>query len=426
MAWFPSRVLRYLGLQGLSSPETGEQFSSPVSLGAEATDISDERALQLSAVWSCVRLIAESVAGLPLGFFERTDGGRQPLSIEHNLVNLLKRRPNSVMTSHEFREAMTCQLVLWGNAYAKISWIGRGGSERPTSLTPLRPGHMIPYREADGTVTYHYTTDSGVEVYSQKSIFHLKGFSAEGVVGFSPLALARQSMGLAVAAEQYSASTFRNGGRPVGTLNFDEFLTTEQRTKAREMYENITAGATNNTKFWVLEGGVKYNPIAIPPDDMQMLESRRFQLAEIARFFRVPSHLINDSDKATSWGSGIEQLNLAFLQYTLAPYLARWEHTINRSLLSPVEKRRIIVEHNVEGLLRADSAGRSAFYSQMVQNGLMSRNEVRAKENMAPVDGGDDLTAQVNLVPLAMLGQKPESDPAKETREFIEMAKGLF
>jgi HK97 family phage portal protein len=182
-----------------------------------------------------------------------------------------------------------------------------------------------------------------------------------------------------------------------------QFLNKEQRDQARKIYSDITAGAENATNSWVLEGGAKYEAIDIPPDDLQMLESRQFQLAEIARFFRVPSHLINDSEKSTTWGSGLEQLNLAFLQYTLNPYLRQWESVISDSLLTAPDKRRVIVEHNVEGLLRADSAGRAQFYSTMAQNGLMTRNEIRRKENLPPKTGGDELTVQVNLAPVGSL-----------------------
>lgn len=399
MAWYPRRIFQWLA-SGLSNPSTGVQNSGPVSLSAEAVDISDERALQLSAVWSCVRLISETVSYLPLGLYKRGEAGRTELSLDHPLSVLLKRTPNQAMTDVEFREAMTTQLVLWGNAYARIGWSGPRQDSRPVSLTPLRPGHMDVIRQSDGTVVYHYTTEEGTDVYSPRSIMHLKGFSAEGIIGFSPLALARHSLGLTVAAEQYSAGAFRNGGRPIGTLNFDQFLTAEQRATALKMYENITSGALNNAKSWVLEGGVKYDPIGIPPDDLQMLDSRRFQIAEIARFFRVPSHLINDSEKSTSWGSGIEQQNLGFLQYTLMPYLRRWETVIRKSLMTPMEKRTLIVEHNVEGLLRADSKTRAEFYSSATQNGWMTRKEVRSKENLPFIEGSDELTVQVNLTPL--------------------------
>ena len=398
MAWYPNRIFRWLA-NGLANSETGVQSTGGVAQ-AEAADISDQRAMQLSTVWSCVRLISETVACLPLGFYRTTDDGREALDEDHRLVTLLKRSPNQSMTDIEFREAMTMQLVLWGNAYARIR---RDGAGDPVSLTPLIPGKMDVVRRPDGSIFYQYYTDNAVETYEKADIFHLKGFSAEGVVGFSPLALARQTMGLAVAAEQYSAGSFRNGGRPLGTLNFEQVLTPDQRKAAHAIYEDITGGAMNNARSWVLEGNAKYNPISIPPDDLQMLESRQFQIAEICRFFRVPSHLVNDSSKSTAWGSGLEQLDLGFLKYTLTPYMRRWETTIRNSLMRPLEKRRLVIEHNVEGLLRADSKARAEFYSNMAQNGLMTRNEIRRKENLPAMDGGDELTVQVNLTPINQL-----------------------
>jgi HK97 family phage portal protein len=401
MAWYPRRFFQWIA-QGLANPQVGYQ-SSGGSGGAEAVNVTDERALQLSAVWSCTRIITEAVSCLPLGFFTReANGDKTPLDDDHYIVRLLKYQPNQNMTDVEFREAMTTQLVLWGNAYALI---GRDTRGRPVSLIPLIPGQMDVIRNPNRTVTYVYRTNEGTEQFEAEDIFHLKGFSAEGVIGFSPIAMARHSMGLSVAAEQYSAGAFRNGGRPLGTLNFKEVLTPDQRKAAHQIHEDITSGAMNNARSWVLEGEATYTPIGIPPDDLQMLESRQFQLGEIARWFRVPSHLINDSEKSTSWGSGLEQLDLAFLKYCLTPYLKRWEKTISHSLLGRTEGRRIVIEHNVEGLLRADSKARAEYLSKMVQNGLMDRNEARQKENLPSREGADELTVQVNMTDLDQLDQ---------------------
>ncbi len=406
---FYTSVLRFFGVGQLANPESGAQQSGPTTRGTESgIVVSDERALQVAAVWSCVRLIAETVASLPLGFFRTVDDDRVSLERSHPLVELLSRSPNLMMTSQEFREAMTCQLALWGNAYARIEWLG----DRPVSMIPMKPEHVTPVR-IGGELTYHYSTDKGVAVLAKKSVFHLKGFGTDGVIGLSPLAYARNVLGVTVSADKYAAASFANGGRPGGVLMLDRFLDPKQRELVRELYSNISATADNAGKMWVLEGGMKYESISIPPDDMQMLQSREFQLGEIARIFRVPSHLINDTAKSTSWGSGIEQQNLGFLQYTLRPYLTRWESVIKDALLSPIDRDSVVIEHNVEGLLRADSAARAQFYSGMVQNGLMTRNEVRRLENWPSVSGADALTAQTNLAPLANLGESnaPEVRP---------------
>lgn len=402
-----SGVLRLFGVGKLANPESGAQQAGPTTRGTESgIVVSDERAMQVAAVWSCVRLISETVASLPLGFYRTVEGDdRVKLERNHPLVELFTRRPNGMMNPQEFREAMTCQLALWGNAYARIDWI----DDRPVALTPLKPEAVTPVR-MNGSITYHYATDKGVAVLAQKSVMHLKGFGTDGIIGLSPLSYARNVLGLTVSADTYAAKNFANGGRPGGVLSLDRFLEPKQREMVRDLYSNMSATAENAGKLWVLEGGMKYESISIPPDDMQMLESRRFQLGEIARIFRVPSHLINDTEKSTSWGSGIEQLNLGFLQYTLRPYLSRWEAVIRDSLLSPVDRETVVAEHNVEGLLRADSTARASFYAQMAQNGLMTRNEIRRKENLPWMEGGDDLTAQVNLAPLEKLGDSDDSE----------------
>jgi HK97 family phage portal protein len=372
----------------LANKQEGFYVSGPNTNANEANvSFTDERAMQVSAVWSCVRLLTETVGTLPLKVYERTSTGRKEVE-SHPVKDLFTVAPNAMMTPLAFREAMTAQLVLWGNAYAMIT---RNGN-RITAITPLRAGCTTPKREAN-TVTYHYSTDKGTH------ILHLKGFGADGIVGFSPLRYAAQTLGTTVAAEQYAAHAFSSGGRPSGVLSMDRVLSDVQRDQLRSIYENVTA----SDGLWVLEGGVKFEPISIPPDDLQMLGSRQFQLGEIARIFRVPSYLINDTEKSTSWGTGIEQQNLGFLAYSLRPYLVRWESAVNSQLFSTSEQRKYFVEHTVEGLLRADSSGRASFYSQMAQNGILSRNEIRARENLPPVDGADDLTVQVNLTPVDQL-----------------------
>jgi len=390
MSWFR----RLFGDGGLTNPIEGFQASGKDTRSTTAgVSLTDEKAMALSAVWSCVRLISETVASLPLNVYERTDDGRQAAE-SHYLHMLLREAPNSLMNPLEFREALTMQVALWGNGYAEIKRDNRGV---PVSLTPLHPARVTPVREA-GTVTYHYEQGRGTHIYAKESILHLKGFGVEGVVGLSPLAYARETMGISSAADSYASKTFTNGSRPSGVLTVDRLLTTEQREKLRDLYESL-----DSNSLWVLEGGTGYQQLTVPPDDLQMLESRQFQLADIARFFRVPSHMINDTSNTTSWGSGIEQLNLGFLTYTLRPYLTRWESAVSHALLPRTARRRYFVEHNVEGLLRADSAARANFYSTALQNGWMSRNEVRRKENLPEVEGADELTVQVNLAPIDKL-----------------------
>lgn len=387
MGWFS----RIFGGGGLSNPVEGSQASGEEKYTTDAgTSVTDEKAMQLSAVWSCVRLISETVGSLPLAVYERTAEGREATE-DHYLHELLRVSPNALMTPLEFREALTMQLALWGNGYAEIK---RDQNGKPFSLVPLHPSRVTPKREA-GTVTYHYNHGKGEHIFAKESILHLKGFGVEGIIGLSPLSYAREAMGITAAADRHAARSFTNGSRPSGVLTVDRILTPDQREKLRGIYENL-----DTNSLWVLEGGTAYQQLTIPPDDLQMLETRQFQVSDIARFFRVPSHMINDHSKDTSWGSGIEQQNIGFLTYTLRPYLTRWETAIGSALLSRTDRKKYFVEHTVEGLLRADSAARASFYSQMAQNGIMTRNEIRKKENLPPVDGGDELTVQVNLTPV--------------------------
>lgn len=386
-------LARLFSQGGLTNPDKGPQSAGPSSHKTDSgLVLTDERAMGLSAVWSCVRLITETVGGLPLHVYERTPDGRRETE-EHYLYDLLKVAPNAFMSPLEFREAMTMQLALWGNSYAAIE---RDSQGVPISLMPLRSDRVTPIREA-GTVTYHYHMQDRDHVFAKESVFHLKGFSVDGLIGLSPLAYARNTMGISASADKFASKSFSANGRPHGYITVDRMLTPDQRNRLSEIYQSASV---DDTQTWVFEAGAKYNAISMPPDDMQMLESRQFQLGEIARIFRVPSYLINDTEKSTSWGTGIEQQNLAFLTYTLQPYLSRWESTVSNALMDRTARRRYFVSHNVEGLLRADSAARATFYATAAQNGWMSRNEIRKKENLPPVDGGDELTVQVNLTPV--------------------------
>lgn len=385
---------------GVSNPDEGEQHSGPLSRSNDAKVVyTDDRALQVSAVWSCVRLITETVGSLPVGVYQRNGDTRTRVD-DHYLARLFYEAPNADMTPQEFREAMTAQLAFFGNGYAKIEWQGKPFQSPVISLSPLRAEYMTPVR-SDSGVTYHYSTDKGIHVFAKESILHIKGWGFDGLVGLSPLEYGAQSLGITLSADKYAASAFGRNGKPVGVLTTDRILTPDQRKDLRGIYDNVNADDSSGT--WVLEAGLDYKQITMTPDTMQMLQTRSFQLGDIARFYRVPSFMINDSEKSTTWGTGIEQQNLGFLAYTIRPYLTRWESAVSNALLSRTDRRKYFIEHNVEGLLRADSAARATFYSQMAQNGLMTRNEIRKKENLPAKDGGDDLTVQVNLTPVGDL-----------------------
>ena len=389
---------------GVSSPDKGSQYGEPLSTPQAANIVvSDTRAMQVSAVFSCVRLISECIGSLPLTVYRRLPNGQREPAPDHWLSQLL-REPNDLMTGQEWQETVAAQLASWGNAYSRVA---RSDGGRPTELWPLRPNSMDVQRNGFGPLVYEYTSEAlGTQKWGSLDVLHVRGFGQEGLKGLSPLGFARESMSIAVSAEEYAARFYANGGKPSGVAEVDQILKPEQRAALKELIADQTGrNAAESQGVLLLEGGAKYKPISIPPEDAQMLGTRSFQIAEIARFFRVPLFLLMDETKNTSWGSGLEQQNLAFLTYTLRPYLVRIERAISRWLLSREERAEYFCEFNVEGLLRADSKARAEFYSTMVQNGLMSRNEVRTKENLPRVEGADALTAQVNLAPLGQLGE---------------------
>lgn len=398
-----SPILRLFNSRGLSNPDTGYQIGAIDQSSTDAgVSVSDERALKVSAAWACVQLISNSVASMPLKVFRETDTGRDPLKSRHFMTDLLHKRPNSYMKPRDFRLAMTVQMALWNNAYAEIVWNG----DRPVALMPLRPGRMSPHISESGDLTYHYhvtsANESGIKVFSPRSILHLKGFGTDGVVGLERNNYAREALGLTVAAETFAAKQFANGGRPGGVITFDEFLKPEQRKQAKALYEGISEGPSGANRLWVLEGGSEYKALDFAADQMQMIATRSQQLSEIARFFGVPSVLIGAGDNASSsWPASFEQQMLAFLTFTLQSYLDEWESAIRFSLIP--SNSDINVDHDVSGLIKMDSQSRANYLSTLAQNGLMTRNEARKSLNLPEVAGADELTVQTNLSPLDQL-----------------------
>lgn len=400
--WSP--IMRLFGLGTLSNPDAGYQVGGTHRTSTAAgVSVSDERALQVSAVWACVQLIANSVASLPLDFFRKTKDGREEVERTHQLRSIFDRSPNALMKPRDFRMAMTVQMALWSNAYAEIV---RNEGDRVIALMPLKPGRCLPYIDPTGALTYHYSTDKGVKVYSAESIFHLKGFGTDGIVGAERNDYARETYGLSVSAETFAAKQFANGGVPGGVLTFDKFLTAEQREAVRKLYTGLSRGADNANNLWVLEGGSKYEALEFAADQMQMIATRGMQLSEIARFFGVPDVMIGAGTNASSaWPASFEQQLLYFLNFTINPYLDEWEATIKDRLVPSGDRDSVYADHDVSEFIKMDSATRATYLATNVQNGLMTRNEGRGVLNLQRVEGGDALTAQVNLAPIDKLGE---------------------
>lgn len=361
--------------------------------GSTAGKVVTERsAMQMTAVYSCVRILAEAVAGLPLHFYQYTDNGKEK-AVKHPLYFLLHDEPNPEMTSFVFREALMTHLLLWGNAYAQII---RNGKGEVIALYPLMPNRMIVDRDDHGRLYYQYNTSkddaptlkSGTVILKDTDVLHIPGLGFDGLVGYSPIAMAKNAIGLAIATEEYGAKFFANGATPGGILEHPGTIKDPQRV--RDSWTSTFGGSANSNKVAVLEEGMKYTPIAISPEQAQFLETRKFQINEIARIFRVPPHMVGDLEKSSF--SNIEQQSLEFVKYTLDPWVMRWEQAMVRSLLSAEEKSKYFIKFNVDGLLRGDYQSRMSGYATARQNGWMSANDIRELENLDRIfaeDGGD-------------------------------------
>ncbi|WAT01514.1 phage portal protein [Rouxiella chamberiensis] len=405
--WFARLQSWFVGGR-LVTPNQGSQ-SGPVSASGHLGDsaVNDERVLQISTVWRCVSLISTLTACLPLDVFETDkDNNRSKVDMNNPLARLLRYSPNQYMTAQEFREAMTMQLCFYGNAYALVE---RNSVGDVISLLPLQSANMD-VKMVGKNLVYRYQRDAEYADFTQREIFHLKGFGFTGLVGLSPIAFACKTAGVAVAMEDQQRDFFANGAKSPQILSTgDKVLAKEQRDQLQENFKEIAGGPVKK-RLWILEAGFSNAPIGVTPQDAEMMASRKFQVSELARFFGVPPHLVGDVEKSTSWGTGIEQQNLGFLQYTLQPFISRWENSIQRWLLKPADVGRLHAEHNLDGLLRGDSTARAAYMKAMGDAGLRTINEMRRTDNMPPLAGGDVATRQSQNVPLTDLGKQ---DPAK-------------
>jgi len=410
---FWARMASILTGGRLVTPDSGSQMAGTSAHGVVGDSVvTDERNMQISTVWACIRLISTVTASLPLDVFETVSDQRKKVGNDNPLARLLRFRPNNFMTALEFREAMTMQLCAYGNAYAHVE---RNSVGDVISMVPLMSANMDVRLSDNGkTVIYRYKRDSEYAEFRTKEIFHLKGFGFNGLVGLSPLAFSAKSAGVAIAMEDNQREFFANGAKSPQILMTDgKVLTKEQRGQLEENFKEIAGGPVKK-RLWILESGFTTQSIGVSPQDSEILAARKFQVAELARFYGVPPHLVGDVDKSTSWGSGIEQQNLGFLQYTLKPYLDRWEYSIERWLVKDSEHGKIHAEHNLDGLLRGDSASRATFMQIMVNTGIRTVNEVRRLDNLPPLPGGDVATRQSQNIPITDLGTntKPRTDGA--------------
>ena len=384
----------------------GSGYSFLLGSSASGKAVNERSAMQITAVYSCVRILSEAVASLPLHLYKYTDTGTAKAT-EHLLYFLLHDEPNPEMTSFVFRETLMTHLLLWGNAYAQII---RNGKGEVLALYPLMPDRMNVDRDEYGNIVYEYMVsqedapiNKGSTVkLSPQEVLHIPGLGFDGLIGYSPIAMAKNAIGLAIATEEYGSKFFANGATPSGILEFPG--TVKEPERVRESW-NKGFGGTNTHKVAILEEGVKYSPISISPNEAQFLETRKFQIDEIARIFRVPPHMIGDLEKSSF--SNIEQQSLEFVKYTLDPWVSRWEQSIKRTLLSPDEKMSYFAKFNVDGLLRGDYQSRMSGYAIGINNGFMCPNDVRSLENtdMIPEElGGNTFMVNGTMVPLKDTG----------------------
>ena len=388
--------------------------------------VNSKTAMQMTAVYSCVRILSEAIAGLPLFVYRYSSNGSKEKFLDHPLWRVLHDEPNPEMTSFVFRETMMNHLLITGNAYAQIIRNARGDV---IALYPLMPDRVTVDRDSQGKLYYRYRRNSSDApavakhkqsdiIFAPSDILHVLGLGYDGLVGYSPIAMAKNAVGLAIAAEEYGAKFFANGAAPSGVLEHPG--TIKDPEKIRQSWQSTFGGSANSNKIAVLEEGLKYTQIAISPEQAQFLETRKFQINEIARIFRVPPHMLADLEKSSF--SNIEQQSLEFVKYTLDPWVIRWEQAMNKALLLGGEKHEIFTKFNVDGLLRGDYASRMNGYATARQNGWMSANDIRELENidLIPAELGGDLY----LINGAMTKLQDAGVFAGTTTETEERANG--
>ena len=372
--------------------------------------VNNRTTLQLSAAWACVRLIAETLSTLPMGLFvTRPDGSRQ-VANSHQLYQLLRMQPNAQMSAVDFWQAILASLLLWGNAYVEKRLSG----SVITSLDFLIPERVSRRVLKSGAIEWKYNdpVTGTVRIIPESAMWHTPAFTLDGQVGISPIRMGANVIGSAIAADKASAHTFSSGMKSSGLVTTGAtLLKKEQREDIRQHVKTVSdAGGV-----MVLEMGMGFQQLSMNPQDAELLSTRAFNVEEICRWFRVPPFMVGHSEKSTSWGTGIEQQMIGFITFVLRPWCVRIEQSIRRSLLTPVERLTHSAEWALEGLLRGDSTARAAFYSQMLRNGVMTRDDVRRLENL-PLKGGnaDVLTVESNLLPIDLLGVNAAGSAAQD------------
>ena len=420
----PSRMQRvrealrsyWVGPISSDSPELARYFGArPVSSGVA---VNESTALCYSAVWAAVTLISSQVGNLPCILYKK-DGRNKDRYESHPLYRLVHDRPNPEMSAFTMRETMQAHLLTWGNAYAEIE---RNGSGRPVALWPITPDRVAPYRRTEDSILQYRVTQlgGGQIILSAADMVHIPGLGYDGVCGYSVIAKARESLGLGIATERFGGTFFGNGSTFGGVISYPGPKPTELAEKNyREAIETKHMGVDKAHKFLALYNGASYSRLGIPPNDAQFLETRTFQIDEVARWFNLPPHKLKELMRSTN--NNIEHQNLEYYIDCLAPWLERWEQELNEKLISPLERNTQEIEFIADGLLRGDVSARGEFHSKQFNTASITPNEIRALENRNPLEGGDRAFVPLNMIPLdriddwidaTLAAKKPAPAPA--------------
>ena len=386
-------------------------------------NVTEDSAMRLSVVYACVDIISTTVGMLPTITYERLDNGGRERATNHRVHDLLHRRPNPEIGPARFKTASQSHILTRGNSYSEIEFDGRGN---PVALWILPPNRVKPKRTDDDRLYYELTLPDETRILAPEQVLHIAGMGFDGLQGYNPIRMAREAIALGLAAEEFGARFFSQGTNIGGVATHPNKLSEAAWKRLKEDLESKYAGLGKSHRLMLLEEGMEFQSIGIPPDDAQFLQTREFQIAEIARIFKVPLHLLQEHQKSTSWGSGLEELNQGLITYTLGPWLKFWEEEINFKLFTRNEQARYYVEFLVDGLLRGDAKTRSEVYQSGVSYGRWSINEVRAKENENPIPGGDTHFVPVNVVPLEVAIKAGEdSDEGERARRIIRELQGV-
>jgi len=375
--------------------------------------VTPDSANSLVSYFAGKRLIAETVGQIPLVEYRQLQPRGKTRAIDRILYGLLHDSPNPEMDAISFKEAMTENAIGWGNAFAEIEWDSNG---TPIALWPLLVNKMKVGRDKDTKkIIYAYTMPDGTtSMLPAYRVWHLKGFSPDGMIGYDTVYLMREAIAMGMAMEEYGARFFGNGANPGGVLEHPNKLSQPAQDNLRKSWNEMHQGLTNQHRIAILEEGMTYKPTGIPNDNAQFLESRKFQVVEIARLLHIPPHMLAEMDRATF--SNIEHQGLEYLIYTMEPWFMRWEQTCNRKLLQPWERKVFFCEFLRNALLRGDTTARADYYTKRFYLGSLSPNDIRELENENPIDdpNGDKYFVQSNMVPIDMAGKQQQPPPAVE------------